>query len=82
MVDFAHVQDGNYIAIDCQPDRLGYCYDAFHETIDELSYCTIIALSFTELMNKAAEAGKTAWWLERGFDNYGCADQLQAKFEG
>src|SRR4051794_14483425 len=38
----AHVQDGNYIAIDCSMSRLGYCYDAFHETIDLPDYCKVI----------------------------------------
>jgi hypothetical protein len=70
----AHVRDGNYIAIDCAPSRLGYCYDAFHETIDDLSYCGVIARSFTELMNRAAAGGDEAWWLrDKG---YGYADRL------
>jgi hypothetical protein len=72
----AHVQDGNYIAIDCHPDRLGYCYDAFHETVDDLSYCQVIAHSFTELMDRALEAGDHAWWLDAKFKGYGYADKL------
>jgi hypothetical protein len=72
----AHVQDGNYIAIDCHPSRLGYCYDAFHETIDLLDYCKIIAHSFTEFMNRAIEAGDDAWWLSDRFETYGYADKL------
>ena len=71
----AHVRDGNYIAIDCAPSRLGYCYDAFHETLDDLSYCGVIARSFTELMNVAAAAGDSAWWLREGFKGYGHADR-------
>jgi hypothetical protein len=72
----AHVLDGNYIAIDCHPSRLGYCYDAFHETIDDLNYCRVIARSFTELMNRAAAARDEAWWLGEGFEGYGYADKL------
>lgn len=72
----AHVRDGNYIAIDCHPDRAGYCYDAFHETVDQLDYCGVIALSFTELMNRAAEAGDEAWWLGDRFRLYGNADAI------
>lgn len=72
----AHVQDGNYIAIDCHPLRLGYCYDAFHETIDDLSYCKVIALSFTELMNTAEEHGDETWWLHDDCPDYGYADKL------
>lgn len=73
----AHVQDGNYIAIDCHPSRLGYCYDAFHETIDLLDYCNVITRSFTELMNRVAEAGDEAWWLDKDFKGYGHADKLE-----
>jgi hypothetical protein len=72
----AHVQDGNYIAIDCHPSRVGYCYDVFHETADDLSYCQIIALSFTELLNLAAIAGDSAWWLKEDVKGYGYADKL------
>lgn len=72
----AHVQDGNYIAIDCSQSWLGYCYDAFHETIDLLDYCEVIALSFTEFMNRAAKAGDEAWWLGDRFETYGYADKL------
>jgi hypothetical protein len=70
----AHVQDGNYLAIDCYPRRLGYCYDAFHETVCDPSYCKVIARSFTELMNVAAEEENRAWWLTR--ERYGYANAL------
>jgi hypothetical protein len=70
----ADVRDGNYIAIDCHPSRLGYCYDAFHETIHLVSYCKVIAHSFTELMNIAAAAGDDAWWLKHGFKGYGSTE--------
>jgi hypothetical protein len=74
----AHVQDGNYIAIDCDPARLGYCYDAFHETIHLLAHCRIICRSFTELMSRAADAGDDAWWLGDRFETYGYADTLRS----
>ena len=70
------MQDGNYFAIDCHPSRLGNCYDAFHETIDLLDYCKVIARSFTELMNRAAEDRDNAWWLDEKFKGYGYADKL------
>lgn len=72
----AHVQDGNYIAIDGHPSRLGYCYDAFHETLDSLDYCQVIAHSFTKLMNRAAESRDEAWWLNDKFKMYGYANQF------
>lgn len=72
----ADVQDGNFLAIDCHPARLGCCYDAFHETIDDLSYCNVIALSFTELMNVAVKSERNAWWLEPNA-GHGYADKLR-----
>jgi len=77
----ADVRDGNYIAIDCHPDHLGYCYDAFHETIDSLDYCKVIAHSLTELMNRAAESGDEAWWVNDSYETYGYADQFRSPHE-
>lgn len=72
----AHVQDGNYFAIDLHPSRLGRCYDIFHETYlpDE---CKIIALSFTELMNQIAAADDDCWWLDEKFLGYGYGAKLR-----
>jgi hypothetical protein len=72
----ADVQDGDYIAIDCHPARLGYCYDVFHETASELAHCRVLALSFTEFLTRAAECGDSAWWLEDDYQGYGFADSL------
>ena len=69
----ADVRDGNYIAIDLLPERLGRCYDCFHETYGEPGYCTVIALSFTELLNRVAQAEGKPFWLEETFDGYGDA---------
>ena len=66
----ADVQDGNYFAIDLAPSRLGRCYDCFHESFEPAD-CKIIALSFTELLNRFAEAGDDCWWLAEGFQGYG-----------
>ena len=69
----AHVQDGNYIAIDLLPTRLGWCYDCFHETYREPGYCTVITRSFTELLQCFADAGNCAFWLKDSFHGYGDA---------
>jgi antitoxin YokJ len=69
----ADVQDGNYLAIDLHPQRLGRCYDCFHETFGEPGYCAVIALSFAELLNRLAAAGDSAFWLEDDFHSYGDA---------
>jgi hypothetical protein len=52
---------------------LGRCYDCFHETFGSPGYCSVIALSFTELLNRLAEAGDTAFWLDEHFRGYGDA---------
>lgn len=69
----ADVRDGNYLAIDLLPSRLGRCYDCFHESYGEPGYCTVIALSFTELLNRIAEAEGNAFWLDEDFEGYGDA---------
>jgi antitoxin YokJ len=68
----AHVQDGNYFAIDLLPTRLGWCYDCFHETYREPGYCKGIARSLTELLTQVADAGDRAFWLDAEFR--GCGD--------
>jgi hypothetical protein len=76
----AHVQDGNYFAIDLAPERLGRCYDVFHEVFYNRPYdCKVIALSFTELLNSVAQAGDDCWWLAKGFDGYGYGDQVRGQ---
>ena len=69
----AHVQDGNYFGIDLLPERLGWCYDCFHETYGVPGHCTVIARSFTELLNHVATAGDEAFWLSPDFPGYGDA---------
>jgi hypothetical protein len=69
----AHVRDGDYFGIDLLPQRLGRCYDCFHETYGSPGYCNVIALSFTELLNLLAQAGDKAFWLAESFRGYGDA---------
>jgi len=70
---FAHVRDGNYMAIDCNPSRLGLCYDVFHETAGDPSYCKVVARSLTEFLDSAVRNESVAWWLEDRFKGYGYA---------
>ena len=75
----ADVQDGNYLGIDLAHDRLGRCYDCFHETYGEPGYCKVIALSFTELLEQIAAAEGESFWLAEGFNGYGDAyDQVES----
>jgi len=74
----AHVHDGNYIGIDLLPERMGWCYDCFHETYGAPGHCTVIAHSFTELLNLLAEHGDSAFWLNEDFEDYGDAYDLDS----
>ncbi|RKD30686.1 SMI1/KNR4 family protein [Lacrimispora algidixylanolytica] len=47
----ADAEDGNYISIDCDPSRLGRCYESFEYSHAVAGNCPIIDLSFTELLN-------------------------------
>ncbi|WP_313584977.1 SMI1/KNR4 family protein [Lacrimispora sp.] len=47
----ADAEDGNYISIDCDPSRLGRCYESFEYSHAVAGNCPIIAMSFTELLN-------------------------------
>ena len=67
------VREGDYVAIDLLPERLGRCYDCFHETYGKPGYCKVISLSFTDLLNHLAEAVGRAFWLDRAFRGYGDA---------
>lgn len=67
------VRDGNYFGIDLLSERLGWCYDCFHETYGMAGYCKVLARSFTELLNLIVEAGDEAFWLADDFHGYGDA---------
>ncbi|MDX1944353.1 MAG: SMI1/KNR4 family protein [Pirellulaceae bacterium] len=69
----ADVRDGNFLAIDLLPTQLGRVYDCFHETYGEPGYCNVIALSFTELLNRLADAEGQPYWLDEDFGGYGDA---------
>ncbi len=68
------VQDGNYIAIDIgskEGEKCNYI-DCFHETFSIPGESTIIALSFTELLEKALAGGnENVYFLQNGFIGYG-----------
>jgi len=64
----ADVQDGNYIAIDLNPAHQGLCYDAFHETFTEPGHVSVIASSFTDLLERLLNHGNdSTYWLQDEF---------------
>lgn len=66
--------NGDYIAIDLSSHKLGWCYDAYHETYALIGDMPIIAKSFTELLvNLYQSNGKVSYWNINNFVSYGDA---------
>lgn len=66
--------NGDYITIDLDPQRLGRCYDSFHETHGLAGDTPIIALSFTDLLASLFQTrGQNWYWLQPGFVAFGDA---------
>jgi hypothetical protein len=73
----ADVVDGNYVAIDLNPEHMGLCYDAFHETFATPGYVSVIASSFTDLLIRLLEHKEdSTYWLQDGFQPLGEAFAL------
>lgn len=68
----ALTDNGDYLSIDLDPDRQGHCYDSHHEVHGLAGECPVIALSFSELVERLLEA-RTAYWTVEGFQSYGDA---------
>lgn len=62
------------ITRDCNADRLGRCYDSFWDRHGVAGDCRIVALSFTELLQRLFDSGGGYWyWLGVGAPGYGDA---------
>jgi hypothetical protein len=73
----AHVMDGNYVAIDLNPEHSGLCYDAFHETFAMPGYVNVIASSFSDLLRRLLDHKEdSTYWLQKGFRPLGEAFAL------
>ena len=68
-------RDGSqFISLDLHPDRLGRCYDSFHETHGLVGDSPVIATSFTQLLERLVSSSGRRWfWLEPGFESHGDA---------
>ena len=62
-----------YISIDLNKKRFGFCYDSFIETHATPDESPIIAKSFTELLEKLVSNEKEWFWLDSSFQSYGDA---------
>ncbi|MBL8716395.1 MAG: SMI1/KNR4 family protein [Myxococcales bacterium] len=62
------------ITIDCSPPRLGRCHDSFWDRHGVAGSCAIVALSFTELLERLLEQQGGYWyWLADGAPAHGDA---------
>lgn len=70
----AHDGNGDYLTLDCGPERAGRCYDRFHETHGLAGQTPIIARSFTELLARCYDTrGGYPYWLRGDFVSLGDA---------
>jgi hypothetical protein len=62
------------MTIDCAPERQGRCYDSFWDCHGVVGGCSIIARSFTSLLEQLyASRGEHWFWLQSGFKRLGDA---------
>lgn len=63
-----------FMSIDLHPDRVGTCYDSFREIHGVPGSSAVIALSFTDLLERLLAARGGHWyWLEPDFVSLGDA---------
>lgn len=66
--------DSEYISIDLSPERLGRCYDSFHEVHGIVGESRVVATCFTDLLEHLLTGGGRRWfWLEPEFQDLGDA---------
>ncbi|GCE23165.1 SMI1/KNR4 family protein [Dictyobacter kobayashii] len=66
--------NGDYLTIDFSKERLGMCYDSFHEIHGLRGNCPVIARSFTDLLSRLYDNGGQYWyWLQSDFVSLGDA---------
>jgi len=57
--------NGDYYTIDLHPDRLGRCYDSFWDRHAVAGSSTIVALSFTEFLQRMYENNGDHWYFAK-----------------
>ncbi|MEK3910780.1 SMI1/KNR4 family protein [Paenibacillus sp. FSL H7-0331] len=66
--------NGDYLTIDLQIERLGKCYDSFWDRHGVIGDCPVIANSFIDLLKQLIENDGNRWyWLENDFVSLGDA---------
>lgn len=71
----------DYISIDTDPARAGRCYDAFHD-VHATESSQLLALSFTELLNKLFEWRQNGYFWENAFYGYFGQPDNKLKLQG
>jgi hypothetical protein len=70
----ARIENGEYIVIDCDSQRLGRCYDGNHETYGLVGQTPVIAASFGEFLERTLRAGTDGYyWTQPHFRPLGDA---------
>lgn len=70
----AHDGNGDYISIDLNQNRLGKCYDSFWDRHGVVGECSVVAETFTELLNQLVQNNGEQWyWLREDFQPLGDA---------
>jgi hypothetical protein len=64
-MNLVNVQDGNYLAINVEPGHVGEVLDCFHETVGQPGWTKIIALSFTELLDRLLSSSRCFWLMKK-----------------
>lgn len=72
----ADLGSGNYLSIDLHPDRLGKCYDSHWDSHGVVGSSTVVANSFTDLLNRLLVSkgeGDSWYWYSDDFESLGDA---------
>lgn len=70
----ADIGDGNYLTIDLHPNRLGTCYDSHWDSHGVAGSSTVIAHSFTDLLERLFRSKGDHWyWYRDDFKSLGVA---------
>lgn len=73
---FGDLGSGNYLSIDLHPDRLGKCYDSHWDSHGVVGSSTVVAISFTDLLNRILVSkgeGESWYWYSDDFESLGDA---------
>jgi len=66
--------EDNYITFDSSLERNGKCYDSFWDRHGVVGECSIVAITFTDLLlNLYNSGGKELFWLSDSFHYLGDA---------